>query len=66
MWIIVNFLSDNSVSAVPKIWWKNGFCAWPKKFIKNKNRYIESLIEPKKSEFDYYKARILSDNPIGE
>lgn len=68
MWhiYIVHFLSDNSVSAVRKIWLKNGYCAWPKRFIKNKNKYIENKIKPGKSEFDFYKVRLLSDKPIGK
>ncbi|XP_029342663.1 uncharacterized protein LOC107885357 isoform X2 [Acyrthosiphon pisum] len=64
MWLIVNFLSDNSVSAVPTIWLKNGYCAWPKQFIKNKNKFIEKKIKPGKSQFDFYKVRLLSEKPI--
>lgn len=29
-WIVVNFLKDNSVEAVPNIWFKNHTCTWPK------------------------------------
>ncbi|KAL4083199.1 hypothetical protein QTP88_028529 [Uroleucon formosanum] len=64
MWLIVNFLSDNSVSAVPKTWLKNGYCAWPKQFIKNKNKFIEKKIKPGKYQFDFYKVRLLSEKPI--
>lgn len=66
MWLVVHFLSDNSVSAVPTTWVKRGYCAWPKPFIKNKNKFIENKIKPGKSQFDYYKARTLSEKPIGE
>jgi len=66
MWFIVNFLSDNSVSAVPTTWLKNGYCAWPKQFIKNKNKCIEKKMKPGKSQFDFYKVRLLSEKPIGE
>ena len=45
MWLIVHFLSDNSVSAVPTSWLKKGYCAWPKSFIKNKNKFIENKIK---------------------
>lgn len=65
MWHIVNFLSDNSVSAVPKIWLKNGYCAWPKPFIKNKTKLIKNRVKPGRSQFDFYKVRVLSDKPIG-
>lgn len=60
------FLSDNSVSAVPTTWLKNGYCAWPKQFIKNKNKFIEKKIKPGKYQFDFYKVRQLSEKPIGE
>lgn len=55
MWMIVHFLSDNSVSAVPTTWLKRGYCAWPKPFIKNKNKFIENKIKPGKSQFDFIK-----------
>ncbi|KAL4084068.1 hypothetical protein QTP88_029384 [Uroleucon formosanum] len=64
MWLIVNFLSDNSVSAVPTTWLKNGYCPWLKQFIKNKNKFIEKKIKPGKYQFDFYKVRLLSEKPI--
>lgn len=65
MWFIVHFINDNSVSAVPKSWWKHGYCAWPKKNIKNKNKLIESMQKPNKIDYVYFKARLLTQNPIG-
>lgn len=65
MWIIVHFLNDNSVAAVPYIWWKNGYCAWPKKHVKNENQLAESKAKPTKNLFYYLKARKLSQHPIG-
>ncbi|XP_022160369.1 uncharacterized protein LOC111026575 [Myzus persicae] len=64
MWFIVHFINDNSVSAVPKSWWKHGYCAWPKKNIKNKNKLIESMQKPNKIDYVYFKARLLTQNPI--
>lgn len=66
MWVVVHFLSDDSVSAVPTIWLKNGYWAWPKTFIKNKTKLIEKESKPDKSNYDFYKVRILSEKPIGE
>lgn len=41
MWSIVIFKNDDSVAAVPSHWFKNGKCAWPKKYIKTINKFIE-------------------------
>ncbi|KAL5239039.1 hypothetical protein ACI65C_006449 [Semiaphis heraclei] len=60
MWSIVLFNFDNSVAAVPSHWYKNGQCAWPKKYIKNKNKYIERRTATNALEFDFYSARKLN------
>lgn len=65
MWLIVHFTKDNTVSAVPKSWWKRGYCAWPKKTIKTSSKLIESNVKPNKVDFEYFKARLLCKNPIG-
>lgn len=54
------------MSAVPKSRWKYGYCALPKK-KKNKNttKLIESKQKPNKIDYDYFKARLLTENPIG-
>lgn len=65
MWLVVHFTLENSVSAVPKSWWKNGYCAWPKKSIKNVNKLIELNNKPNKNDYEYFKARLLSGNVIG-
>jgi len=64
MWFVVHFIQDNSVSAVPKSWWKHGYCAWPKK-NKNTSKLIESKQKPNKIDYEYFKARLLTENPIG-
>jgi len=66
MWSIVLFNNDNSVAAVPSHWYRNGQCAWPKKYIKNKNKLIEMRSIANTLEFDYYGARKLNtEKPIG-
>lgn len=65
MWLVVHFPQDNTVSAVPKSWWKNGYCAWPKKSIKNVSKLIELNKKPNKNDYEYFKARLLSGNCIG-
>lgn len=66
MWSIVIFSSDNSVAAVPSHWYKNGQCAWPKKYIKNKNKFIERRSIANTLEFDFFSARkLITENPIG-
>jgi len=65
MWIVVVFQNDNSVAAVPTNWYKDGFCAWPKKCIKHKGTMIQNQTEPTRSEFDRFQARKLSSSPIG-
>jgi len=65
MWLVVHFTKDNTVSAVPKSWWKHGYCAWPKRNLQNKNKLIESKQKPNKIDYEYFKARLMTENPIG-
>uniref|UniRef100_A0A2S2P2H6 Uncharacterized protein n=1 Tax=Schizaphis graminum TaxID=13262 RepID=A0A2S2P2H6_SCHGA len=65
MWSIVNFTNDNSVSAVPSHWWKNGYCAWPKSSTKNASLLLQRRAIPNKFDYDFFKARkIHTKNPI--
>lgn len=45
MYIIVNFEEENAVEAVPKNWFNNGYCVWPKK-SQNINKYIKKNSNP--------------------
>jgi len=65
MWFVVHFTKDNTVSAVPTSWWKHGYCAWPNKNNLNKNKLIETKQKPNKIDYEYFKARLLTENPIG-
>lgn len=66
MWSIVVFKKDNSVAAVPSHWFKNGKCAWPKDYIKNKNKLVEKRSLANALEFNFYSARKLyTEHPIG-
>lgn len=65
MWIVVVFQDDNSVAAVPTNWYKDGFCAWPKKTVQHKGQMIQNQTEPTRSEFDRFPARQLSSSLIG-
>jgi len=62
MWTIVCFEEENCVEVVPDYWFKNGYCAWPKKNIKNSKKYVVRRIEPNALEFDYFKGRCISQN----
>lgn len=62
MWTIVCFEEENCVEVVPDYWFKNGYCAWPKKNIKNSKKYVVRRIEPNELEFDYFKGRCISQN----
>lgn len=67
MWSIVNFTKDNTVSAVPSHWWKNGYCAWPKPSVKNASMLLQKRSIPNKFDYDFFKARIIhTKNPISE
>lgn len=55
-WDVVNFLNDNTVEAVPSIWFKKNKCAWPKD-SKQTKKLIEKRQVPNENEFVYYPAR---------
>lgn len=55
-WIIICFLTDNSIEAVPDTWFYKGKCAWPK-VSKLAKKLIEKQIKPNKNDFVYYPAR---------
>eukprot|EP00102_Acyrthosiphon_pisum_P023081 XP_016660291.1 PREDICTED: uncharacterized protein LOC107883888 [Acyrthosiphon pisum] len=55
-WDVVHFLNDNSVEAVPHIWFKNKTCAWPKD-PKQIKKFIEKRKIPNEKEFVFYPAR---------
>lgn len=59
-WIIVNFLNDNSIEAVPDIWLKQNICAWPID-KKNVKRCIKAKLKPNKNEFTFFCARKLGN-----
>lgn len=52
-WIVVNFIKDNSVEAVPNIWLKQNVCAWPKD-LKSVKKYIETCVKPNKHDFIFF------------
>eukprot|EP00102_Acyrthosiphon_pisum_P022816 XP_016660026.1 PREDICTED: uncharacterized protein LOC107883798 [Acyrthosiphon pisum] len=58
MWVVVHFLKDDSVEAVPSTWYNNGTCAWPNKTI-NAVRAIQKRTLPNKLEFQWLNARKL-------
>ncbi|KAL5240984.1 hypothetical protein ACI65C_008394 [Semiaphis heraclei] len=55
-WIIINFIQDNSVEAVPDSWAFKGQCAWPKN-ARMVKKLIEKRIKPNKSDFLFLAAR---------
>lgn len=63
-WDVVNFVDDNSVEAVPNIWYKKNMCAWPKD-TKQIKKFIEKRKEPNSKEFDFYPARKFKDKSYG-
>lgn len=56
---IVHFFDDETVEAIPSIWMKGKYCAWPKNklFVK---KFIEKKIVVNENEFKYLRARVLS------
>jgi len=55
MWSVIIFENDNSIEAVPSIWYrKNNTCAWPKK---NPKKFIEKQVVPNKTDFYFLRAR---------
>lgn len=55
-WIIINFMQDNSVEAVPGSWAFKGRCAWPKN-TRMVKKLIEKRTKPNKSDFLFLPAR---------
>lgn len=60
MWIVVHFLNEDTVEAVPDIWYqrKNKLCAWPLK-SKNYKKLIEKKDYPNEENYEWLPARIL-------
>lgn len=58
LWIVVHFLEDESVEAVPNFWYKNNKCVWPKKKSILKHCIIKR-ISIKEFDHELVKARIL-------
>lgn len=56
MWSVVCFMNENTVAAVPSYWFRDGYCAWPNKFVR---KSIERRKSPNELEFTSYKAKIL-------
>lgn len=61
MWSVICFHIDNCVDVIPDYWYNKGMCAWPKKKSDHK-KFIESRTEPNEEDFDFYHARLLSQN----
>lgn len=55
---VVHFLKENSVEAVPSIWIKNNYCAWPNNKLLT-SKYITNRRLPNEVEFKYFKVRVL-------
>lgn len=57
MWIIVHFINDNAVEAVPETWYrkKSKTCAWPL----NSKKHIERKDYPYENNFEWFPARVL-------
>lgn len=63
MWLVVHFLNEDSIEAVPHSWFKkqNLTCAWP--LARNSaKRLIEKRTVPNKLEFEWLPARTLGKN----
>lgn len=63
MWIVVHFLNEDSVEAVPETWYQkhDKTCAWPlnKHLVK---RLIEKRTYPNNLDFQWVPARTLGRN----
>jgi len=63
MWLVVNFILDDTVEVVPKNWLnvKKGICGWPK-FTKkiDVDRAVRNKTKANKKEFNFFEARALS------
>ncbi|CAI6363170.1 unnamed protein product [Macrosiphum euphorbiae] len=62
MLTVICFDEENCVEVVPSYWYKNGYCAWPKRSIRNPKKYVVHRSEPNELEFYYFKARPISKN----
>jgi len=60
MWIVVHFVNDNAVEAVPETWYKkkNKTCAWPI-ISKNSKKHIVKQDYPDENNYKWYPARVL-------
>lgn len=56
MWSVVCFTEDHTIAAVPKFWYRDGYCAWPNKSFQ---KYIERRVNPNELEFTHFKAKVL-------
>ncbi|XP_029345719.1 uncharacterized protein LOC107883889 [Acyrthosiphon pisum] len=54
MWSVIIFEDDNSIEAVPSIWYQKNKCAWPKN---NPKKFIEKRVVPNKTDFFFLRAR---------
>jgi len=60
MWVVVHFVNDNAVEAVPETWYKkiNKTCAWPI-VSKNSIKHIVKQDYPDENNYKWYPARVL-------
>lgn len=60
MWVVVHFVDDNAVEAVPETWYKNKnkTCAWPI-ISKNSKKHIVKQDYPDENNYMWYPARVL-------
>lgn len=58
---VVHLFGDESVEAIPHIWVKKDYCAWPINKTQI-SKYIACKLQPNVKEFAYLKARILCKN----
>lgn len=61
-YLVVEFVEDSSIEAVPAIWFnkKEGICAWPT--TKNSNtikKYVDFKSIPNDVEYSYHAAKVL-------
>ncbi|CAI6372376.1 unnamed protein product [Macrosiphum euphorbiae] len=63
MWLVVNFILDDTVEVVPQQWLniKKGICGWPK-FTKkiDVERAVRNKTKANKKEFNFFEARAMS------
>lgn len=60
MWIVIHFLNEDTVEAVPETWFrrKEKMCAWPR-ISKKSKVYIEKKYYPDEINYEWFPARIL-------